>query len=51
MGKKKKSQPRNSYEVNCSIRRNWGNISPVTKIIPNKKKDNKEKYKKGWNEE
>lgn len=27
-------------------RNDWGNISPVTKIIPNKKKETKEKHKK-----
>ena len=50
MSKKKKTKPRDSYEVNRSIRRDWGNISPVTKIIPDKRKK-KEKYKKGWEEE
>lgn len=50
MSKKKKTKPRNSYEVNRSIRRDWGNISPVTKIIPDKRKK-KEKYNKGWEEE
>lgn len=29
------------------IRNDWGNISPVTKIIPNKKKNPKIKHKKG----
>lgn len=48
MSKKKKTQPRNSYEINKGIRRDWGNISPVTKIIPNKKKNHKEKHKKEW---
>lgn len=51
MSKKKKTTPRNSYEVNRSIRRDWGAISPVTKVIPNKKKNYKEKHKKGWDEE
>ena len=50
MSKKKKTKPRNSYEVNRSIRRDWGEISPVTKIIPDKRKK-KEKHKKGWDEE
>ena len=51
MSKKKKTQSRNSYEVNRSIRRNWGEISPVTRVIPNKKKNQKVKHKKGWDEE
>lgn len=50
MSKKKKTQPRNSYEVNRSIRRDWGDINPVTKIIPDKR-DKKPKHKKGWDEE
>jgi len=50
MTKKKKTKPRNSYEINRSIRRDWGNISPVTKIIPDKRKK-KEKHRKGWEEE
>lgn len=48
---KKQNKPRNSYEVNRSIRRDWGEISPVTKIIPNKKKNHKEKHRKEWDEE
>ena len=28
------------------IRGDWGNISPITKVIPNKKKNPKEKHKK-----
>ena len=27
-------------------RNDWSNISPVTKVIPNKKKTSREKYKK-----
>ncbi len=50
MTKIKKTKPRNSYEVNKSIRKDWGNISPVTKIIPDKRKK-KEKHRKGWEEE
>ena len=34
-----------SYEVNRKIRRDWGDISPVSKIIPNKKKNQKVKHK------
>ena len=50
MSKKKKITPRNSYEVNRSIRRDWGGINPVTKIIPDKR-NKKPKHKKGWDEE
>lgn len=50
MSKKKKTTPRNSYEVNRSIRRDWGAIKPYTRIEEDKRKK-KEKYKKGWDEE
>lgn len=50
MSKKKKTTPRNSYGVNRAIRRDWGEISPVTKIIPDKR-NKKPKHKKGWDEE
>ena len=50
MSKKKKAKVRDSYEVNRSIRRDWGVISPVTKVIPDKR-DKKPKHKKGWDEE
>lgn len=41
----KKKVENTSYEVNRKIRRDWGEISPVTKIIPNKKKNQKVKHK------
>lgn len=50
MTKKKKTKVRDSYEVNRSIRRDWGVISPATKIIPDKR-NKKPKHKKGWDEE
>jgi hypothetical protein len=45
---KKKNNISNSnptYEVVKKIRGDWGDISPVTKIIPNKKKNPKIKHK------
>ena len=43
----KKNQELNpNYEAWKKIRGDWGNISPVTKIIRNKKKDTKVKYPK-----
>ena len=49
MAKKKNknidSNTAQTYEVNRKIRRDWGAISPVTKIIPNKKKNQKIKPK------
>ena len=34
-----------TYEAMKKIRGDWGDISPVTKVIPNKKKNRKEKHK------
>lgn len=40
------------FEIYQSIRRDWGNINPATKVIPNKKKyRRKDKYKKSYNDE
>lgn len=41
----KKKTENISYEVNRKTRRDWGDISPTTKIIPNKKKNQKVKHK------
>jgi hypothetical protein len=47
MSKKKNSISNSNptYEVVKKIRGDWGDISPVTKIIPNKKKNSKIKHK------
>ena len=50
MNKRKKNKVRDSYEVNRSIRSDWGAISPVTKVIPDKR-NKKPKHKKRWDEE
>lgn len=42
--KKSKIEPRSNYEVYRSIRKDWGAINPVTKIIPDKR-NKKPKYK------
>ena len=49
MANKNKSKVKNSYEINKSIRRDWGNINPVTKVIPDKR-NKKPKHKKNWEE-
>ena len=41
MSKKKTDPAISNYEVYRKIRRDFGNISPITKIIPNKKKNQK----------
>ena len=40
-----KEKPSN-YEAWKKIRNDWGQINPVTKIIPNKKQNPKSKHKK-----
>ena len=40
-----KSAGEKTWEIARKIRGDWGNISPVTKIIPNKKKNQKIKHK------
>ena len=47
MNKKEKeiSKENPTYGVEKRTRRDWGAISPITKIIPNKKKGQKEKHK------
>ena len=34
-----------TYEVVRKIRGDWGNVNPITKVIPNKKKNPKIKHK------
>ena len=36
---------KSNYEIVRKIRGDWGAISPVTKVIPNKKKNQKVKHK------
>lgn len=43
--KKKNLNSNPTYEVVRKIRGDWGDINPVTKIIPNKKKNPKIKHK------
>lgn len=47
----KKQNTNSTYEVVRKIRGNWGAINPVTKVIPNKKKNPKTKHKgREWDE-
>ena len=48
--KKSKTQPRSNYEIYRAIRKDWGEVNPVTKVIPDKR-NKKPKHKKGWDEE
>lgn len=43
--KNKKTAGESTWDVVRKIRGDWGAISPVTKIIPNKKKNQKPKHK------
>ena len=41
-----KKYTNSTYEIVRKIRRDWGAVNPVTKIIPNKKKNLKTKHKR-----
>lgn len=41
----KKKETNQTYEVIRHMRGDWGQINPVTKVIPNKKKNQKVKHK------
>lgn len=42
---KQKKKPNSFYETWRKVRGDWGAISPITKVIPNKKKNQKPKHK------
>lgn len=44
--KKSKTQPRSNYEIYRTMRKDWGKINPITKVIPDKR-NKKSKHKKG----
>lgn len=48
--KKSKVKPRSNYEVYRSIRKDWGVINPVTKVISDKR-NKKPKHKGRMDEE
>ena len=50
MSKKKNTKPRTNYEVYRSIRKDWGALNPVTKVIPDKR-NKKPKHKERMEEE
>ena len=35
-----------TYEIFKKIRNDWGNVNPITKVVPNKKKNPKIKHKR-----
>lgn len=43
--KKNNEVANSSYEANRKIRKDWGDIKPVTRVIPNKKKNPRMKHK------
>ena len=48
--KKSKIKPRSNFEVYRSIRKDWGVINSVTKVIPDKR-NKKPKHKERYDEE
>lgn len=46
----KKQKPRTNVEIYQSLRRDWGDVKPVTRIIPDKRKK-KPKYKERYDAE
>ena len=50
MSKKKDTKPRTNYELYRSIRKDWGELNPATRVIPDKR-NKKSKHKKGMYEE
>ena len=43
--KKNNETSNSSYEANRKIRKDWGDIKPITRVIPNKKKNQRAKHK------
>ena len=43
--KKNNEVANSSYEANRKICKDWGNIKPITRVIPNKKKNPHMKHK------
>lgn len=43
--KKNNETVNGSYEANRKIRKDWGDIKPITRVIPNKKKNPCVKHK------
>ena len=52
MASQKKTKAKTCSEIYQGMRRDWGAVNPVTKTIPNKKKNQKTKHKgKMYNED
>lgn len=43
--KKNNETANSSYEANRKIRKDWGDIKPIMRVIPNKKKSPRVKHK------
>ena len=46
----KQKKVKTNVEIFMGMRRDWGNVNPVTRVIPDKR-FKKPKYKKGWDEQ
>lgn len=51
MASRLKIKPKSSVEIYQGMRRDWGVVNPVTKTIPNKKKNQRIKHKGRMNDE
>jgi hypothetical protein len=45
----KQKKVKTNVEIFMGMRKTWGNVNPVTRVIPDKR-FKKPKYKKGWDE-
>lgn len=50
MAHKKKNKVKSNLEIYQGMRRDWGSVNPVTKVIPDKR-NKRPKHRKGWDEE
>ena len=50
MSKKSKKTIKTNLEIYQGMRRDWGSVNPVTKVIPDKR-NKRPKHRKGWDEE
>ena len=51
MSSRRKPRKRTFFEVYASVRKNWGQVKPVTRIIQNGKKQSRNKLKKALRKE
>lgn len=47
---KKNSKPRTYVEIYQSVRKDWGNVNPVTRVIPDKRRKPPKHKNKSWDD-